>query len=194
MSRVKSKNTKRNKRVKQKIPRQMSSPVTVFERTLRLADFPPSVDGVFIAQTVTVNNLFIQPCAELSKVFSQYRFTMLNFIYQPLKSVLEVGNIFLAFDSRIDIGPPRTIDDVMGKPLYKLTQACNTNFSQTNGSNRGLLISRSVNQFTWYECAVPNGALEETNTMGLLFFGGDQTQIGSSVGHLSVHFRIVFRN
>jgi hypothetical protein len=180
-----------NRRV---IPRSIRIPATTLERTVRLSDFPLSNDSIFISAQFALNNFLTPEIAAVSQVFTEYRYTHLNFFFQSIRDSNELGNAFIAFDPRANIGPPNDIDDVIGKPLYYITPAANFVRTQTNSTRRGLTLTRSVSQLNWYQCFVNGDTPSLQNTLGTLFFGGDHTSAGVNIGHLNVHYRVSFRN
>lgn len=170
-------------------------PATVFERTERLADFPPSQDGIFIVNQIIINNLLTSTLSTLSGLYTEYRFTELVFTFQPIGDSNQAGNAFMVFDNRFNIGLPSDIDEVYSRPHFVLIPASDIFLQQRQGTRgHSLILNRSVNNFNWYRTSIDPNNPNNDDTLGVLFFGGDHTLIANIPGHLTVRYRIVLRN
>jgi len=188
-----------NRRVVPIVPQPVLDNPLVVERLAHFTDITGT--GQFNAVRTAINPLTIKPLIIFAAAYSEYRFSFLRFIVQPVGPSTSLGSIFLSYDLNFTTtAAPKTFDALLNRENVLVTTPSNSSsLSLTHreafqrdiygGPGHHLTVPRGIQVNNWL---LVNDATS-TAPFIMVNYGSDLLQQGLMGARIFVSFRCIFR-
>lgn len=178
--------------------RLLSFDTTVYHGREEINPFPAGNAGFTVSSNV-VNMSMTTQLLLFQSLFSEFRFSRLEFIYVPSSATTTLGEMFISYSNDVHAGAPASITAVSSRGLS--IQVPGTNAFVTMPSvrrriselNNVLTIPRSYNNLTWFRCNTAAG-VTDFNSVGIVHYGTQSVQNGVIPGTLWFDYTVICRS
>jgi hypothetical protein len=178
--------------------RLLTFDTTVYHGREEIGPFPAGNAGFTVSSNV-INLSVTSQLSGFASLFSEYRFTRMEFIYVPIAATSTLGTVFVSYSSDIGTGAPGSLTAVSSRGLSFQIPGTNS-FSTMPSVRRNisnlqnvLTIPRSYNNLAWYRTRTSLG-VSDMNSVGIIHYGTNLVQTGVIPGLLYIDYTLVLRS